>query len=317
MPIHLNMSIEKVSNTPLISVVTVNYNHSNDTLEFLDSMANVTYPNLEFIVVDNGSELEDYEKLKNKYPDINLIRIEKNVGFAGANNKGIIQSKGDYILSINNDIIVTEDFLSPLLKKLRDNPELGVVCPKIYFYDPPQNIQYAGYTEFNQLTIRNKGIGYNEPDTGQYEEDTITAFGMGAAMLFPRKVLNEVGLMSEYFFLYYEDMDWSKRVRDAGYKIGYVHNAHVYHKDSVTNGPNSPVLSYYNNRGRLIYMRRNIKFPNIILSTLYLYFFALPKNVLTFLLKGELKNAYAFIRAYGWYLLHMFDKNIKDNPKFK
>ena len=311
------MTSEKIIKTPLVSVVTVNYNHSDDTIAVLDSLNKITYKNLEIIVVDNGSELEDYEKLKKYCKGMDIIRIVDNVGFAGANNRGIIKSKGDFILSINNDIIVPEDFLDPLIKKLQDNPDYGVVCPKIYFYEPPQNIQFAGYTMFNELTVRNRGIGYNEPDTGQYEVDTITAFAHGAAMLFTRKVLNEVGLMSEYFFLYYEELDWGKRVRDAGYKIGYVHNSYVYHKASATNGQNSPLTTYYNNRGRLIYMRRNIKFPKILLSTLYLYLIALPKNMFGFISKGEFKNAKAFLRAYGWYLYHMFDKNIKVNPQVK
>ncbi len=309
------MALDKVLNYPLISIVTVNYNHSNDTIEFLESMANVPYPNVEYIIVDNGSELEDYEKLKYSFPDYNYLRIEKNCGFAGANNRGLEQSNGDYILCINNDVVVTDDFLTPLLKKLQNNSDIGVVCPKVYFYDSPQNLQYTGYTEFNQITIRNSGIGYNEPDVGQYEEDKETAFAIGTAMLFSKEVLQDVGLMSEYFFLYYEDMDWGIRVRNAGYKIVYVHKSKVYHKDSITTGQNSPNFTYYNNRGRLIYMRRNIRFPKVLIGTFYLYLFALPKNVLTFLIKREFKNAWAFVKAYGWFLIHMFDKNIKDNPK--
>jgi GT2 family glycosyltransferase len=306
---------EKAPNSPLVSIITVNYDHSHDTIEFLNSMQKVNYPNLEYIVIDNGSEVEDYEKLRNKFPDYQYIRIEKNVGFAGANNRGLEQASGDYILCINNDIIVDPEFLQPLITKLQNNPEIGIVCPKIYFYDAPQNIQFAGYTNFNQITIRNRGIGYNEPDTGQYDKDTFSAFAHGAAMLFPRKVLEEIGLMSEYFFLYYEDMDWGMRVRNNGYQIGFVHNSKVFHKDSVTTGQNSPNFTYYNNRGRLIYMRRNIKLPKIIISTLYLYSFALPKNILSFLIKGESKNAKAFLNAYIWFLLHIFDKNIKQNPK--
>ena len=311
------METDNQIENPLISIVTVNYNHSSDTIEFLESMENVPYDNLEYIIVDNGSEEADYLRLRKRFPDYKYIRIEVNCGFAGANNRGLEESTGDYILCINNDIIITHDFLTPLLKKLQENPKIGVVCPKVYFNDPPQNLQYTGYTEFNPITIRNHGIGYNEPDTGQYNEDKITSYAIGAAMLFPREVLEKVGLMSEYFFLYYEDMDWGRRVRNAGYEIGYVHNAKVYHKDSVTTGQNSPNFTYYNNRGRLIYMRRNIEFPNSLISTFYLYLFALPKNVIVFVIKRQSKNALAMIRAYSWFLVHMFDSDIKDNPQVK
>ncbi len=297
---------------PLVSVVTVNYNHANDTIEFLDSLFEITYPNLEVIVVDNGSEPQDpiliNERFKGK---IELFCIKNNIGFAPANNIGIQKSTGDYILSINNDMTVEKDFLEPLLKVLLSNPEIGIVSPKIYFYAPPRNIQSAGYTEINPFTIRNNSIGYNEPEKGQYERDTFSAFAHGGATMFPRKVLEDVGLMSEYFFLYYEDMDWCKRVRYAGYKICYVHNSKVYHKDSVTTGTNSPYKTYYVNRGRLIYMRRHVKFPLNILSLSYLFTVALAKNVVFAMAKKEFKQAYAVLRAYGWFIRHFFDKEMR------
>ena len=98
---------------PLISVVTVNYNHSSDTIEFLESIYNSSYKNLEVIVIDNGSEPGDAELIKNKFKDIALYRVEKNIGFAPANNIGIRNSTGEYILSINNDMGVDKDFLCP------------------------------------------------------------------------------------------------------------------------------------------------------------------------------------------------------------
>lgn len=295
---------------PLVSIVTVNYNHSSDTIEFLESIENSNYKNIEIIVIDNGSEPGDAELIKERFKDISLYRIEKNIGFAPANNIGIKHTKGEYILSINNDMVVEKDFLFPLLKTLQENVDIGVVCPKIYFYDEPRNIQSTGYTEINPFTIRNKSIGYNEADKGQYNKDQITAFAHGGVCMFSAKLIKEVGLMSELFFLYYEDMDWCKRVRYAAYKICYVHNSVVYHKDSVTTGANSPYKTYYINRGRLIYMRRHIKFPLIILSILYIFLIALPKNLFFFMIKKEFDQMKAIIRAFAWFLRHLFDKSM-------
>ncbi len=299
---------------PLVSVVVLNYNHSSDTIEFLESLYKSNYDNLEVIVVDNGSEPGEAELIKDKFKNVELYRVEKNIGYAPANNIGVKQAKGEYIFSLNNDIVVTENFIFPLLKVLQDNPDIGAVCPKIYFYDEPQNIQYTGYTEINPITLRNKSIGYNEPDNGQYNSDHITAFAHGGAIMFPAKLIEDVGHMSEYFFLYYEDMDWCKKIRNAGYKICYVHNSSIYHKDSVTTGANSPLKTYYLNRGRLIYMRRHIKFPLIIISLLYVYLFAFPKNIICFLFKKEYKQMKSFIRAYGWFIVHFFDKNMTSDP---
>lgn len=298
------------SKSPLVSIITVNYNHSEDTIELLDSIKKITYPNIECIVLDNGSEIDNPDIIKRKYPEINFIKNKKNIGFAAANNIGIMHANGEYILLINNDMVVSDDFLSPLLKTLQKNPEIGVVCPKIYFYDEPRNIQYAGYTEINPFTIRNIAIGYNEPDKGQYDKDSITAFAHGGAIMFPTKLLNNVGKMSEYFFLYYEDIDWCKRVRYAGYKICYVHNSVVYHKDGATTGSNSPLKTYYINRGRLIYMRRHIRFPLIIVSMLYIFLFAFPKNILVFIIKKEFLQCKAYLSAFGWFIRHIFDKDM-------
>lgn len=299
---------------PLISVVTVNYNHSSDTIEFLESIYKSSYKNFEIIVVDNGSEPGDAELIKEKFNDITLYRLEKNIGFAPANNIGIRNSNGDYILSINNDMVVEEDFIEPLLKVLQENSEIGVVCPKIKFYDEPRNIQSAGYTEINPITVRNKSIGFNEADTGQYDKDNITAFAHGGATMFAKELLNDIGQMSEIFFLYYEDLDWCRRVRYAGYKICYVHNSTVYHKDSVTTGVNSPYKTYYINRGRLIYMRRHVKFPYIIPSTIYIFLIALPKNLLFFLIRKEFGQMKAIIKAFTWFFIHLFDKHMTSEP---
>ena len=299
---------------PLISVVTVNYNHSSDTIEFLESIYNSSYKNLEVIVIDNGSEPGDAELIKNKFKDIALYRVEKNIGFAPANNIGIRNSTGEYILSINNDMVVDKDFLFPLLKVLQENPSIGMVTPKIYFYDEPRNIQSVGYTEMNPFTLRNKSIGFNEVDRGQYNNDQITAYAHGGACMVSSELVKDVGLMSELFFLYYEDIDWCRRIRYAGYQICYVHNSLVYHKDSVTTGANSPYKTYYINRGRLIYLRRHIKFPLLIYSVLYVFFIALPKALFVFLIKKEFAQMRALLKAYGWFLKHMFNKNMTCEP---
>ncbi len=183
------MTSKNNSKYPLVSVVTVNYDHSQDTIEFLDSLKKFPYPNIECIVVDNGSRYEDPDIIKQKHPEINFVKIKKNIGFAPANNIGIKQAKGEYILSINNDVIVTKDFLFPLVQKLQENSEIALVAPKICFYYGSQNIQSTGFTEINPLTIRNKGIGCNEPDEGKYNKDSLTPFVHGAAMLFQSKLV--------------------------------------------------------------------------------------------------------------------------------
>lgn len=212
---------------PLVSIITVNYNHSETTMELIESLSNISYPNIEIIVVDNASPNDNPKLIKERYPRINLVESVLNYGFAGGNNLGIMRARGEYILMLNNDTVVEPDFLEPLVKKFQEHPELGAVSPKIRYYDNKNIIQFAGFTEINKWTIRNKTIGKDEVDIGQYNTDRETAYTHGAAMMVPMKVIKQVGMMSYDFFLYYEEADWCLRIRKAGYKIQYVYNSLV------------------------------------------------------------------------------------------
>ncbi len=295
---------------PLVSIITVNFNRQNDTVELLESLKNISYTNTEIILVDNGSD-QPPDLIKNEYPKVTLIKNETNLGFAAANNIGIRHAKGEFILLVNNDVIVTPNFLEPLVLKLVQNRNTGMVSPKIYYHENKQMIQYAGFTDINSISIRNKGIGFNELEAGKYDHERLTFYAHGAAFLFKSKLIEEVGLMSEIFFLYYEEMDWCKRVRNHGYEIFYIPQSIIYHKDSVTSGSDSPLKTYYLNRGRLIYMLRNVKFPLLIISSFYQLLFAFPKNYLSFLLKRQWKQAKAYRNAFGWFMKHIVDKKVK------
>lgn len=300
---------------PLISIITVNFNHSETTLELLESLYGVTYPNIEVIVVDNASPDDNPKIMKEKYPSIILIESIVNYGFAGGNNLGIMRARGEFVLLLNNDVVVPSDFLEPLVQKFLDHPNYGAISPKIIYHHTPDTIQYVGFTEIDSRTVRNMTIGKGEKDVGQYNEDTETAYAHGAAMMVPMSVIKHVGMMSYEFFLYYEEADWCNRIRDAGYKIGYVHNSKVYHKESVTTGKLSELKTYYLTRNRLVYMRRNIHGSDFYISLLYQIFIAIGKNALVFFLKGKWKMFWAHVRGINWNISHMFDVEIHDNPR--
>ena len=304
-----------LQNFPLVSIITVNYNQTEITCQLLESLRKISYPKIEIFVVDNASFKDDPTPIKIHYPEITFILSDKNLGFAGGNNLAVRKSNGEYILLINNDTEVETGFLEPLVEKMNSNPKIGAVSPKIRYFYQPNIIQYAGFEPMNPITIRHHAIGFNEEDKGQYDIDTRTDFGFGAAMIVSRAVLNNVGLMSDIFFLYYEEMDWMARIRRAGFEIWYVHNSLVYHKDSITTGPMSPLKTYYLNRGRLLYMRRNTFGLNHLLGILYQVIVAVPKNIFTYLInrKYDLLNAYC--KAIVWHLLHMFSKSIMENPE--
>ncbi|UII81017.1 glycosyltransferase family 2 protein [Flagellimonas sp. CMM7] len=286
----------------LVSIITINYNESEVTLDLLQSIRGLTYPNYEIIVVDNASPKDNPDIIKEKYPEVNLVKSKENLGFAGGNNLGIKQAKGDYLLFINNDTIVPKGFIEPLVETLQEDKTIGMVSPKIKFHWDPTLIQYAGYTPMNHWTIRNNSIGYHQKDDGDFDKAGETQSIHGAAMMVPKSVVESVGMMTEIYFLYYEEHDWAEMVKRAGYKIYYQPKSHILHKESVSTGKFSPLKTYYISRNRILFARRNFKPFQLFISLLFQCFVSIPKNTLVFIIKREFEHLRAFWRAISWNL---------------
>ncbi len=299
---------------PLVSIITVNYNQSLVTCELLESLNKITWPNIEVICVDNASPDDDPKIIKQRFPSVHLIENPINYGFAAGNNFGIMAARGKYVLFLNNDTVVDSGFLEPLVEKMESDSEIGAVSAKLRFYHTPDTIQYAGYTKMNPRTIRNFAYGYGEKDEGQHDKDKLTPYAHGAAMMVSMKVIKEIGMMSYIFFLYYEEADYCERIRRAGYKIWYVHNSLVFHKESISTGKQSPLKIYYMNRNRMVYMRRNISGRAFYIALIYQLFIAIPKNAFAFLLKRDFKLFFAYYRAIGWHVKNIVNPEIHENP---
>ncbi|MFH1161108.1 MAG: glycosyltransferase family 2 protein [bacterium] len=306
--------LHKNKERSLVSIITVNYNHSDVTCQMLESLFQISYPNYEVIVIDNGSPDDNPKIIKEQFPKIEYIETGENLGFAGANNLGICLSKGKYMLLINNDTIVTPGFLEPLVDKMESDPGIGAVSPKIRYHYLPDTIQFAGMTHINSYTVRSHTYGHMEKDTGQHDKDRISGYAHGAAMMVSREVVNKIGLMSMAFFLYYEELDWGYRMRLGGYKIYYVHDSLIYHLESVATGKESPFKTYYLNRSRLLYMRRNVRGPKSIIPILFQLIIAIPKNMLSFLLHRRIDLFRAYCKAVGWQVRTAFHKFIHEHP---
>ncbi|MEO0507120.1 MAG: glycosyltransferase family 2 protein [Bacteroidota bacterium] len=289
---------------PLVSIITVNYNESLVTMEFLESVRKLSYSNVEVIVVDNASPNDDPDAIKTAFPEIQLIKSYENLGFAGGNNLGVKQSKGEFLLFVNNDTIVPEHFLEPLVETLQNDLNIGMVSPKIKFHWDPTLIQYAGYTPMNKWTIRNSSIGYHQKDDGTFDIPKETQSIHGAAMMVPRRVVDAVGMMTEIYFLYYEEHDWAEMIKRAGYKIFYQPKSYILHKESVSTGKFSPLKTYYISRNRILFARRNFKPFSLFISLVFQALVSIPKNLLKFTIKREFEHLKAFWRAVSWNLTH-------------
>ena len=292
-------------NFPLISIITINYNGLDDTCAMLKSLEALTYPNFEIIVVDNGSTHDPSEIISSQFPEVTMVRSEKNLGFTGGNNLGIKLANGNYYFLLNNDtIIYSTDLLEELITPLLEKKEVGMSSPKIRYHDHPDIIQFAGYEKINPVTGRNKQIGDREIDKGQYDSPCYTHYAMGAALMVKREVIDQIGLMHDLFFLCYEELDWSSQAVKSGFKIFFQPKAIIYHKESMSLGKVSAVKTYYNTRNRILFMRRNSSVIERFLFYCYCTLFTIPKNTASFLLKGQFQYLRAFFCVILWNLSH-------------
>lgn len=272
-----------------VSIVTVNFNQHQVNIDFLKSLKlNSSSFELEVIFVDNGSKEEFELEYKKIFPGLIYIRSDKNLGFAGGNNLGIKAATGDYLLLLNNDTEITPDLIDVLVSEMDNNPEIGIISPLILFYDQPDTIQYAGFTKMNYLTCRNEGIGSMEINTGQYDADSReTGYCHGAAMMCRKIDLPDVGLMADEFFLYYEELDWCEKFKQAGKKIWFTGKTKIYHKESMSVGKESEIKTYFMTRNRMLFIRKNTGTLNTIMFSFYYIFIACTKQIINYLLKGR------------------------------
>lgn len=297
-------------NLPKVSIVTLTWNTTEVTLDFLKSLnEHCTYDNLEVIIVDNGSKENPTPAFKAIYPSAIVLVNEKNLGFTGGNNVGIKAATGDFLFIVNNDTEFTPGLLEGLLEIFDHYPDAGIVSPKFHYFFHKGTIEYAGYNTVNIFTGRNGMIGCREKDEGQYNEIKITNYAHGGGMMVSREVIEKVGGLPEEFFIYYEEFDWCEQIKRKGYKVYYQPASLIYHKESMTTGKSSPFKTFYHTKNRILFMKRNMKLSNYLIFLIYFSFLTIPKNTLTFILKGQKEHLRSFWKGIFWH----FNKRITFN----
>lgn len=257
-----------------VAIVILNWNGLADTVECLDSLVKIAYPNYETVVIDNGSRGNDVQTLKEKYREsIHLISNRKNEGFAGGCNIGIkwaLENNAAYVLLLNNDTTGSKNFLRELVEVARNNERIGIVGPKVYHYDEPNSIATAG-GKINFWTGNTPLIGRSSIDHGQFDCIKEVDFVSGCALLIKVETIRKIGMLDERYFAYYEETDLCARARRGGWQIVFVPNARIWHKGGrFTKSGEIPM--YYMTRNRFLFMKKNARgfqFPFFILYFLF------------------------------------------------
>jgi hypothetical protein len=326
--------------SPRVSIIVLNWNGWKDTVECLESLYQIAYPNYDVIVVDNGSaddsvrNIEMYAEgrieVKSRFVKYNmnnkpisimqhqknesdgielerkgigascsdrrlvLLRNEKNLGYAEGNNVGIRFAlrvfDSDYVLLLNNDVIVASDFLAQMISAAKALPEAGIFSPKTYFYDLPERIQLT----WNRVELGRGDIflaGAGEIDQGQFDEIVETDYSPGVCFLIRRATIDSLGLFDSEFFCYLEESDYCFRARKAGIRSIYVPKARIWHKVSKSADKIDGFALYYMTRNRFWFTKRHA-LPRQY-SFFILYFFAVKfwKSLLTLIARRNTAHA--------------------------
>lgn len=273
-------------------------------MDLLDSLRAITYPAYEVLLVDNGALPDEFPDYEAHLPEVRVIRSSENLGFAGGNNLAIQEARGQYILLLNNDTVVPPNFLEPLVELMETKPDSGIVSPKIYYHEDPRRLQYAGQGQLNFVTGRGQDAAKGQLDEGQFETVRTTDFTHGACMLIRREVLEQIGLLTEDYFLYYEELDFCLRTRATGWQLYYTPQSYIHHRESVSVGKASPLKTHYMFRNRWLLVRRFGTASTYWLFFLYYVGIGVPKHLFRHMLRGEWTHVKALVRGLAWNFRH-------------
>jgi GT2 family glycosyltransferase len=261
----------------------------------------VEYSENRILIVDNGSEGDEASTLEREYGDMAaVIRLPENRGFAGGMNAGIkraLELKPDYVLLVNNDVIVEPSFLSKLAEQAQQLPKLAAANPKTYFYSEPRKLYSAG----GKVSIWRgvaRQVGRGQEDRGQFDKVAKRDYADGMCMLIPRTALETVGLFDEEYFAYWEETDWCWRAREAGLHCYYVPQARIWHKAARSRTPNAR-FHYLYRRNALLFIRKRgtaLQFATALAMNIFVYgpaYFAKHPKQIT--------RAGAELRALFWH----------------
>jgi GT2 family glycosyltransferase len=266
---------------PLVSIIILNWNGYEDTIQCLESILKLEYDNYRIVVCDNDSADGSLDRIESWWKDkqtdlanpgnsneyMTLIQTGKNLGFAGGNNIGIRHALLDreckYVWILNNDTIVEPNSLSALVSKCNLDSDIGICGSKLIYYHDRSKVQAWGGGRYNKWSGISQHIGANQASNLDIDPESIEQnidYIIGASMLVSRRFLETIGLMNEEYFLYFEELDWIARAGNR-YSLGYCHDSIVYHKEGASTGLNgsqangSRMTDYHAKRSLLIYTR--------------------------------------------------------------
>lgn len=251
--------------SPQVTFIVLNWNARPYLEVCLPSILSQQGIPFQVWLVDNHSHDDSVAWVREHWPQVRVISLAPNKGFAGGNNAALHQLDTPYAVLLNPDVVLESNFLSHLLQPLLEDPTVGLVGAKLFY--PDGRLQHVGGLIYSPLGLAGH-VGHREEDTGQYETITEATYVIAAAAALRREILEHIGYLDEGYFLYYEDADWCERIRRGGWRVVVAPQARLTHHESVLTGKDS--FNYYRNfhRGRWRYILKHFAAPTLSRETL-------------------------------------------------
>jgi GT2 family glycosyltransferase len=262
--------LETLMKQPLVINVILNTNRREDTLACLAAVTASDYSNQKTMVLDNASTDGSIEAISARFPQVQIVPLKENLGYAGNNNVGIelaLKQGADWVFVLNEDITLASDCLSELIKVAESDPCIGIAGPLVYHFDEPGVIQSAGGNL--DRFWRTIHAGQNAVDKNQFPAPRMVDWISGCAILVRREVIEQVGMLDARFFYYWEETEWCLRARRGGWQIWHAPQAKIWHKGVQINYSPSPNITYYAARNKLIAMEKHHAPASVWLYTVF------------------------------------------------
>lgn len=299
----------------------INWNSVQVTTECLSSLKKLSYPDCEIVVVDNHSEGPDVEILRREFSGwVTIIENDQNYGFAGGQSRAIKyvleHSNSDYLVLLNNDTVLAPDCITHMVEAAAKDPKIGIVGPKILFYDAKDRIQNVG-CRVSMIKGSTISIGYGKPDSVLYP-DVMEVDYTDACIFVKREVIERIGLLDESYFLYWEDIDFCTRAKEAGFQVVCATRARIWHKkpfmpqnrNKVWGGGRAiqepAFIIYYITRNMFKFLKKHASGWQYLLFILYFFIF-----------KFWYTNVVLLIWRQDWNALQSYYRGVHDGLSIK
>lgn len=287
---------------PKVSVVILNWNGKHWLTRFLPSVIQSTYPNLEIWVVDNASTDESVHFVEVSFPTVKVLRLDKNYGFTVGNNMALPHIDAPFLVLLNSDVEVSPGWIEPMATLMLQNPNIGVIQPKILAYHAKNTFEYAGAAggwidSLGYPFCKGRIFETLEEDKGQYDTETEIFWASGACCMIRKEITDKIGLFEPSFFAHMEEIDFCWRVKNIGYSVLYQPQSVVWHVGGGTLNKTNPRKTFLNIRNSLSLLVRNL--PGIqILPKVFVRLLLDGVFAFTLLSRGDFQNIWAILQAH-------------------